>query len=172
MRAVLAAGDALVRLLCVAVLAAPLWLPFAPARADGQLPLHLDPAFVSRLLDEAAIATVGYRVADLPAVEILSVEDMARLCGHCVAMYRRNVVMLRADRPLGRAFADSLLYHELVHHVQDVTGRFGHMPDCAAAHAREAEAYRLQAEWLNRQGVRHQVRLPSRLCLAEPAVLR
>ena len=35
----------------------------------------------------------------------------------------------------------SILLHELVHHVQGITGRFDSLPDCDAWYAREFEAY-------------------------------
>lgn len=48
--------------------------------------------------------------------------------------------------------ARSILLHELVHHVQGETGRFGSMPDCHAWYAREFEAYQIQNQYLRREG--------------------
>ena len=46
-------------------------------------------------------------------------------------------------------YARSILLHELVHHVQAFRGRFDAMPSaCARWNAAEAEAYRLQNEYL------------------------
>jgi hypothetical protein len=48
--------------------------------------------------------------------------------------------------------ARSILLHELVHHIQGVTGRFGSLPDCHAWYAREYEAYQIQNRYLRWEG--------------------
>lgn len=48
--------------------------------------------------------------------------------------------------------ARSILLHELVHHVQGVTGRFDSLPDCDAWYAREFEAYQIQNRYLHLEG--------------------
>ena len=48
--------------------------------------------------------------------------------------------------------ARSILLHELVHHVQGVTGRFDSLRDCDAWYAREFEAYQIQNQYLHQEG--------------------
>jgi hypothetical protein len=48
--------------------------------------------------------------------------------------------------------ARSILLHELVHHVQGVTGRFDSLPECDAWYAREIEAYHIQNRYLHEEG--------------------
>ena len=48
--------------------------------------------------------------------------------------------------------ARSILLHELVHHVQGVSGRFDSLPDCDAWYAREFEAYQVQNRYLHQEG--------------------
>ena len=48
--------------------------------------------------------------------------------------------------------ARSILLHELVHHVQGVTGKFDAMPGCHAWYAKEFEAYSIQNSYLRREG--------------------
>jgi hypothetical protein len=48
--------------------------------------------------------------------------------------------------------ARSILLHELVHHVQGVSGRFDSLSDCDAWYAREFEAYQIQNRYLHQEG--------------------
>lgn len=48
--------------------------------------------------------------------------------------------------------ARSILLHELVHHVQGVTGKFDSLPDCYGWYAREREAYQIQNQYLRWEG--------------------
>jgi hypothetical protein len=49
--------------------------------------------------------------------------------------------------------ARSVLLHELVHHVQNLSARFDSLPGCDAWYAREREAYEIQNEYLRAEGV-------------------
>ena len=49
--------------------------------------------------------------------------------------------------------ARSILLHELVHHVQGVTGKFDDMPSCHGWYAKEQEAYAIQNKYLRWEGV-------------------
>jgi hypothetical protein len=68
------------------------------------------------------------------------------------------------------ARARSILLHELVHHVQGVTGKFDSFPDCDAWYARELEAYRIQNQYLHQEGWNIGYHMGSyvRNCTAEP----
>ena len=48
--------------------------------------------------------------------------------------------------------ARSILLHELVHHVQGVTGKFDSLPGCHGWYAREYEAYQIQNQYLRWEG--------------------
>jgi hypothetical protein len=48
--------------------------------------------------------------------------------------------------------ARSILLHELVHHVQGASGKFGTLSDCVAWYAREQEAYQIQNRYLAAEG--------------------
>jgi hypothetical protein len=57
--------------------------------------------------------------------------------------------------------ARAVLLHELVHHVQMLTGRFDSMPGCQAWYAREREAYAVQNEYLRVLGERVRQYMPA-----------
>ncbi len=56
-------------------------------------------------------------------------------------------------RPEEEVRARGILLHELVHYVQQVSGKFDGLDPCEAAIAREREAYAIQNRWLATQGV-------------------
>jgi hypothetical protein len=56
---------------------------------------------------------------------------------------------LDLDQPRGR----SVLLHELVHFLQDRTGRFAELPACERHRLRESEAYAVQNRYLRREGL-------------------
>lgn len=62
-----------------------------------------------------------------------------------------TIVLEEAYRDLAQVRARALLVHEMVHYLQDVSGRFGEK-DCASWLDREREAYRLQLLYLVAQG--------------------
>jgi hypothetical protein len=52
----------------------------------------------------------------------------------------------------GSVLARSVLLHELVHYVQQVSGKFDGKSDCESWTLREKEAYAIQNRWLYEQG--------------------
>lgn len=106
---------------------------------------------LTELMQEAANA-VGKPVPDLPAVHLESRKEMNRRCGKCLAQYRPNVVVLWEAIDIDQTIGRSILFHELVHHAQEKTGRFAGLPRCVRKHAREVDAYRAQNDWLERRG--------------------
>lgn len=52
----------------------------------------------------------------------------------------------------GSIYARSILLHELVHYVQELSGRFASMRECESWVLREREAYTIQNRWLFEQG--------------------
>lgn len=98
----------------------------------------------------------GYPVPQtLPQIHTASVQEMQqRVCGKpcpVKAFYHREWgVYLDETLDLrGSAFDRSVLLHELVHYVQNVTGRFEKIPvSCRRNHLAELEAYRIQNLYL------------------------
>lgn len=88
-------------------------------------------------------------VFDLPAVHIVA-HDALR--PGQLAAYRLNVIWLRADYDNSNPMWRSILFHEVVHHVQEKLGRFGTRSHCPQIAARENEAYRLQSLYLAHHG--------------------
>ena len=113
-------------------------------------------------------AVAGYPVpVTLPEVHVVPLQQLqARVCGSpCPvrAFYIQNEGVFieqsldfRKD-PRARA----VLLHELVHHVQALTGRFDSMPRCQAWYAREREAYAVQNEYLRVLGERVRQYMPA-----------
>jgi hypothetical protein len=55
--------------------------------------------------------------------------------------------------PANKQFDRSILLHELVHHLQAVTGRYAHLPECIRRYVEEREAYAIQNAYLSRNEV-------------------
>jgi len=86
-----------------------------------------------------------YPVNDLPALRFVSIEDIRKLCDghHCSAYYSRQVIYLTED------YNNEILFHEVVHHHQEMTGRWGTVPSRERWEARENEAHVVQKIWNN-----------------------
>ena len=93
---------------------------------------------------------------ELPPIHVLSERELVqRLCeGPCgvQAFYLDGQgIFLRDDLDIvGDLKARSILLHELVHHAQHESGRFGSLSACERWLAREDEAYRIQNAYLSR----------------------
>jgi hypothetical protein len=61
--------------------------------------------------------------------------------------------------PEDSLFASSIVVHEMVHYLQEASGKFAHDDPCKTALLREREAYAVQKEFLVRYGVFQQVGL-------------
>lgn len=108
-----------------------------------EFPLIIAPALeASRLLGSTPIA-------DLPSVQVMSAPEMRKLCGGCIGAYKRPVVMLRDDIDLGTVHGRAALLHELVHHHQEMTGRYGLTHSCVRYRNREIEAIYVMHQWLD-----------------------
>jgi hypothetical protein len=112
----------------------------------------------------AFIAQHGHypAVADCPGIEVVSVPELmstaceGRPCP-AQAFYDRqdNVILLSEEVELDFALGRSILLHELVHYVQDRSGRWEEDPDlCRAGMLRELHAFRLQERYLLEQNIR------------------
>jgi hypothetical protein len=101
----------------------------------------------------------GYPVpADFPEVHRVPRAQLeSRICrGSCrvkafyikgEGVYIDEALNIEQDLP-----AKSILLHELVHHVQGVTGKFDTLPDCHGWYAKEYEAYEIQNRYLRSEG--------------------
>lgn len=102
----------------------------------------------------------GYPIPDqLPDVHIVPPAQIQQmLCkGSCgiKAFYLpgKGVFISDAVGSLKDTFTRSVLLHELVHHVQHVTGRFEIIPDhCDRWFSKEREAYQVQNAYLQQEG--------------------
>ena len=117
---------------------------------------------VALLLDlfRAIESISGYPVpAVLPDVHVLPLGALqARVCSWACpvkAFYLRGegVFIEESLNFRNDLKARSILLHELVHHVQNLSGRFDSLPGCVAWYAREREAYEIQNEYLRAAGV-------------------
>ena len=63
--------------------------------------------------------------------------------------------------PERSAMDRSIVLHELVHYVQDLTHRYGHLGDCERRRAEELEAYAIQNAYLASLRVMPGIHLPS-----------
>ena len=119
-------------------------------QALAQLLIQLFTAI--RLLSGYPMPAVLPEIHPLPQAQL-----EARICsGHCgvKAFYLPGQgVFIDAALDVEHDLrARSILLHELVHHVQGVTGKFGTLPACDAWYAREFEAYQIQNQYLHQEG--------------------
>jgi hypothetical protein len=89
-----------------------------------------------------------------PAVQFVPQADIAQaVCGRpCgVRAYylpEKGIFLDAALRPEEDVVARSILFHEIVHHVQHHTNRYSDQPECDRVKNREREAYTLQNQYL------------------------
>jgi hypothetical protein len=117
--------------------------------------LHSMPVLVIDLL--RAINTIsGYQFPeDFPNVAQVSHQELERhACGGKCTMVKAAYVPeqgifvdSRLD-PLNNVMDRSILLHELVHHVQAVTGRYADLNECERRQSEEAEAFAIQNGYL------------------------
>ncbi len=106
----------------------------------------------------------------LPVVTAMPLRDMQeRLCGgRCTirAAYvpGEGVYIDAAMRPLTNRYHQSILFHELVHHVQFENGSHAGHGDCHRWGRRETEAYALQNRYLFALGLSAGALNPGKVC--------
>lgn len=111
----------------------------------------------------------GYPVPDiLPDVHVVSpAEIQSMLCkGPCgiKAFYLpgKGIFVSENEDPTRDASTRSILLHELVHHVQHLSGRYeAILEPCDRWYSKEREAYQLQNAYLQQQGERRRFALDS-----------
>ena len=102
----------------------------------------------------------GYPIPErLPEVHLVTPQDIQQMIckGNCgiKAFYLpdKGVFVSNAIGSFDDAFARSIVLHELVHHLQHVTGKFDMVADtCDRWYSKEREAYEIQNAYLQRQG--------------------
>lgn len=103
----------------------------------------------------------GWKTASVPRIEIRSSADLSTMFfGNAegfegvrpLALYSRDqhILFLSAQLALGNLLDQSILLHELVHHMQVINDAAF---DCREE--TERQAYRLQAQWLSEHGIVH-----------------
>jgi hypothetical protein len=98
----------------------------------------------------------GYAIAEqLPEVHVIPqpviVELVCKAACRVQAFYHPDFGVFIDDKlELKRdTFAQSIVLHELVHHAQDISGRFEQLPsECHRRTAAESEAYEIQNRFL------------------------
>jgi hypothetical protein len=112
----------------------------------------------------------GYPIPDtlpevhvVPPTQIHSMLCKGKPCG-IKAFYLpdRGIFVSDTVDPSQDTFARSILLHELVHHVQHLSGRFDRIGDqCDRWFSKEREAYQVQNAYLQDQGERRRFALDS-----------
>jgi hypothetical protein len=106
----------------------------------------------------------------LPRVTLINGEELHRkLCGgpctvRAAYVPDEGLFIDRQLRPDLNAFHQSILFHELVHHVQVVNGMFGASGGCHVWQARESQAYELQNRFLGALGSSQRAIDPTPAC--------
>jgi len=106
----------------------------------------------------------------LPEVWAMPLQDMQlKLCGRpCTirAAYvpGEGLYYDAALHPLTNRYHQSILFHELVHHVQVENGSHAEFDECYRWGKREAEAYALQNRFLFSLGLSSGVLNPGKIC--------
>lgn len=94
---------------------------------------------------------MGVAIRDLPAVRIEAPAEMTQVCPpNRIACYTLNVIHVVDGVPLDREVYQSVVVHEVVHHVQEKAGRYGLVNTDTRYELREEEAHRIQYSFLNR----------------------
>lgn len=101
------------------------------------------PNILASLLLEIAEMLGDIPVNDLPAVVQVPRTQLRALCNQCDAAYVRPVIYLADDIDPGTDHGVYLIQHELIHHYQEMRGRYGLTPSPARWREREREAYLL-----------------------------
>jgi hypothetical protein len=113
-------------------------------------------AWTAKLLITAALLGHYAPPRDAPTVVLRSAAVLAaRFCAgacrpHGAYLPGEGILLDEALDLDGSPKDRSILLHELVHYLQDTSGRFSGEPECERWRDREIEAYRLQDRYLSR----------------------
>ena len=151
--------------LAAILLVAPVLLAL-PARAEDLCPL------VDRL-NRSLVESTGYQAVPCPTIGFAALEGQPGMRSQAGAFLPgTGQIELAPDLNLATAYGQSFLLHELVHAAQFAEGADRRVP---CPEALEAEAYRVQAQFLQDAGLTREALLTRMLgdqlgqCGAEPA---
>jgi hypothetical protein len=145
----------------------------ALARQVGR-PDNMD-ELIRRLLDSIRTLSHYDVKVEMPVVRSLPLTQIhLRLCGGPCTIRAAYVpgdglYLDEAMRPLTNQYDQSILFHELVHHVQDVTTSHEGHDECRRWRRREIEAYALQNQFLFSLGLPSRAMYPGKFCAPAPA---
>jgi hypothetical protein len=130
---------------------------------------------VSRLLRAVGDLSGYHAQDDRPQVTRISLGELhRRLCGgpctvRAAYVPGEGLYIDETLRPDLNAYHQSILFHELVHHVQEERGQHAELDGCNRWRLREIEAYRLQNRFLAAMGAHAQALDPGVPCAADGA---
>ncbi len=140
----------------------------AVARQVGR-PDNMD-ELVRRLLVSVHTLSPYDLEVEMPVVRTLPLTEIQlRLCGRPCTIRAAYVpgdglYIDEAMRPLTDRYEQSILFHELVHHVQVVAASHAGHNECRRWRGREIEAYALQNQFLFALGLPSRVMYPGKYC--------
>lgn len=97
-------------------------------------------------------------VNDIPAIVQLSRKEYRMQFGDASAAYVRPIIYHYGN------LTKSILVHELTHHVQEMTGRYGTTLTCETSVLREREAREVQEKWADLNDVANSVTYYNHSC--------
>ena len=127
-------------------------------------PCGEDMDFTIEIICDSAISMLVYIHAHLgisgpiqpPDIEIIASQQLEQIacpdgCSEIKGWTTpNNIVYLSADLDMNNSYDRSVIFHELVHHVQYRHKLSIERTDCLTWKAREAQAYQMQIEWLQK----------------------
>ena len=146
----------------------PVPMKSALARQVGR-PDNID-ELIQRLLTSIGTLSKYDVEVEIPHVKSLPLTEIhRRLCGGPCTIRAAYVpgdglYIDEAMRPLTNQYEQSILFHELVHHVQAMTASHKEDDECHRWRNREIEAYALQNQFLFSLGSRSRVMNPGKIC--------
>lgn len=125
----------------------------------------MDPTSLLGMLATIAGLLGNGPVNHMPTVVIAETSWLHDLCRvPCSAVYVAPVIYLSRDLDLTTTHDQGILFHELVHHYQEIKHRYSGYHECQRWNRREQEAYQLQNLWYKDNRTGHHVRGIMRNC--------
>lgn len=104
--------------------------------------------FIAEILND-------YQVNDIPTIFIVPKDNLVQACGqNCLALYHPLIIQLSDTLDIDNSRVDQgILLHELVHHHQEMRGRWLSKTICEQLNNREKEAYAVQNIWYQKNDI-------------------
>jgi hypothetical protein len=129
--------------------------------ADSKKIIPNSSAFLA-LLEEAKKAMNFQGELSTPKIFSLNERDLQKLycsgfskCNTITAMYEDGILYIDEDFDTNHPVWRSIIFHEMVHHIQFI--KYGGTKNCDVWFKKEKEAYKLQAAYLRKQGEKDKV---------------